>query len=106
MTFSQPESKYNTLSQDQVLNAFCFCSGLLQLKEKDYERLNRSPIEEDGVKIVLGPGTGHGQGFLVKSKFAPCYEVYPSEGGHVEFAPRSNVDLRLVEFGKTYIETS
>ena len=68
--------------------------------------MNRSPVEEDGVKIVLGPGTGHGQGFLIKSKFSPCYEVYPSEGGHVEFAPRSELDQRLLAFAHEYIENS
>ena len=68
--------------------------------------MNRSPVEEDGVKIVLGPGTGHGQGFLIKSKFSPCYEVYPSEGGHVEFAPRSELDSRLLTFAHEYIENS
>ena len=80
--------------------------GLLQLKEKDYERMNRSPVEEGGVKLVLGPGTGHGQGFLVKSKFAPCYDVFPTEGGHCEFTPRSELDLRLMQFAKEYVETS
>lgn len=69
--------------------------GLLQLQEKDYDRLNRNPIDESGVKVVLGPGTGHGQGFLVKSKFSPCYEVYPAEGGHVEFTARDDLDMRL-----------
>ena len=54
--------------------------------------MNRAAIEDGGVKVVLGPGTGHGQGFLVKSKFSPCYEVFPSEGGHVEFAPRDEQD--------------
>ena len=71
---------------------------MLQLKDNDYSRLNRAPIEEGGVKVVLGPGTGHGQGYLVKSKFSPCYEVFPSEGGHVEFAPRDEVDMRLLQF--------
>ena len=68
--------------------------------------MNRSPVEEGGVKVVLGPGTGHGQGFLVKSKFSPCYEVFPAEGGHVEFAPRDELDMRLVQFAYDYIENS
>ena len=64
------------------------------------------PVEEGGVKVVLGPGTGHGQGFLVKSKFSPCYEVFPAEGGHVEFTPRDEVDMRLLKFGYDFIENS
>ena len=83
-----------------------FYSGLLQLQEKDYDRLNRNPIDENGVKVVLGPGTGHGQGFLVKSKFAPCYEVYASEGGHVENTPRTDLDMRLNQYAYNYIENS
>ena len=75
---------------------FVVDSGVLQLQEKDYERLNRAPVEDGGVKVVLGPGTGHGQGFLIKSKFSPCYEVFPAEGGHVEFAPRDELDMRLL----------
>ena len=68
--------------------------------------MNRAPIEEGGVKVVMGPGTGHGQGFLVKSKFSPCYDVYPSEGGHTEFAPRNEEDWRLMQFAFNYIENS
>ena len=63
-------------------------------------------MQEDGVKVVLGPGTGHGQGFLCKSKFAPCYEVYPTEGGHVEFAPRDQEEFDLLQFSHDYIKTS
>lgn len=55
---------------------------------------------------MLGPGTGHGQGFLVKSKFSPCYEVFPAEGGHVEFSPRDDQDMRLVNYAYDFIETS
>ena len=55
---------------------------------------------------MMGPGTGHGQGFLVQSKFSPCYEVFPAEGGHVEFTPRDEVDMRLLQFGYDYIENS
>jgi len=68
--------------------------------------LNRAHQDPDGVKIVTGPGTGFGQGFIVKSKFAPCHEVYPSEGGHVEFAARSDEDHEIMKFAYDYIENS
>lgn len=91
----------------QLINDFVAAGhGLLQLQEKDYTRLNRCSPEEGGVKVVLGPGTGHGQGFLVKSRFAPCYEVYPAEGGHCEFSPRTDQDMRLVNFAYDYLENS
>ena len=82
------------------------CSGLLQLKEMDYDYVNSAPVEEGGVKVVMGPGTGHGQGFLVKSSFAPCYEVFPAEGGHVEFSPRNTEDMELMTHAYDFIANS
>ncbi|MBW1720388.1 MAG: ROK family protein, partial [Deltaproteobacteria bacterium] len=48
----------------------------------------------DGPKAILGAGTGLGQSIL-----APCnkgYKVLPTEGGHVEFAPRNEEEIRLL----------
>lgn len=73
-------------NKNQLLNLF---SGILNLKEKDYIRLTDCTPVESGVKIVIGPGTGLGEGFLTKSEYSPFYEVYPCEGGHTEFCPRS-----------------
>ena len=45
---------------------------------------------------VLGAGTGLGQGFLL-----PCggeYQVFPSEGGHVDFAPQSELEFQLRKY--------
>ena len=80
--------------------------GICLLKESDTFRLNRAHIEDDGVKVVMGPGTGLGEAFLCKSKFADCHEVFSAEGGHTEWSPRSDFDFRLYEFAKHYIETS
>lgn len=73
-----------------LLNDFAAAGhGILNLKEKDYIRLNDAIPVEGGVKVVIGPGTGLGQGFLTKSEFSPHYEVFPCEGGHVEFSMRT-----------------
>lgn len=37
------------------------------------------------MKIVIGPGTGLGQGILVKNEEDGLYEPYPAEGGHTDF---------------------
>ena len=58
------------------------------------------------MKVVAGPGTGLGEGFLCKSEFAPHYEVYPSEGGHTDFSVRNLEDFELLEFARKFIETS
>ena len=74
----------------QLINDFAAAGyGLCQLQEKDYTKLNRSHVSPSGVKVVIGPGTGMGQGMLCKSEFAPCYEIFPTEGGHAEFSPNS-----------------
>ena len=55
---------------------------------------------------MTGPGTGYGQAFLVKSSFAPCYEVFASEGGHVDFPARTDEDWELVKFAYQFVENS
>ncbi|MBW1938878.1 MAG: glucokinase [Deltaproteobacteria bacterium] len=50
----------------------------------------------NGPKAILGAGTGLGQAIL-----APCnkgYKVLPTEGGHVEFAPRNEEEIRLLRY--------
>lgn len=72
-----------------LLNDFAVAGlGVLNLRENDYYRLTDVQPREDGVKLVIGPGTGLGQGFLTKSEYSPHYEVWPSEGGHSEFNVR------------------
>jgi glucokinase len=82
------------------------CSGVCLLKATDVIHLNRTAVDNDGVKVVMGPGTGLGVGILTKSKFANCHEVYPSEGGHTDFAVRDEQDFRLRQFAIDYIENS
>jgi glucokinase len=50
----------------------------------------------DSPKAMLGAGTGLGQAILV-----PCsegYRVLPTEGGHVDFAPRNQEEMRLLKY--------
>lgn len=54
----------------------------------------------------MGPGTGHGQGYLTKSNFGKCYEVYSSEGGHSDFCVTSEEDWKLRQFAIQYIKNS
>ena len=44
-----------------------------------------------------GAGTGLGETFATASRAnAALYEAWPSEGGHVEFAPRSQLQCELL----------
>ncbi len=45
---------------------------------------------------IIAPGTGLGEAFLVFAKGS--YIALPSEGGHVEFAPRDEREIRLWKY--------
>jgi glucokinase len=47
---------------------------------------------------VLGAGTGLGEAFLIWSTSDNRYEVVPSEGGHMDFAPRTPLEVGLLQF--------
>jgi glucokinase len=51
-----------------------------------------------GPIAVLGAGTGLGAAFLLWSASGNRYEVVPSEGGHVDFAPRTPLEVGLLQF--------
>lgn len=56
--------------------------------------------------VVMGPGTGLGEGYLTKSSFSQCYEIFSSEGGHTDFSVRNEEDWKLREFAMDYIKNS
>ena len=56
--------------------------------------------------VVMGPGTGLGEGYLTKSVFSKCYEVFSSEGGHTDFSVRNEDDWKLRQFALDYIKNS
>lgn len=53
---------------------------------------NRTPAPQ-GPIAVLGAGTGLGQAFLFWQNGR--YEVIPSEGGHTDFAPRTDLETEM-----------
>lgn len=58
------------------------------------------------VKVVIGPGTGLGEGILKKDKEVGLFHPFPSEGGHCDFAAKTDEDWELVKFARKFIETS
>lgn len=80
--------------------------GVCNMEPRDYFRLCDQKATLDGPKIVMGPGTGLGEAFLTKSRFAPCYEVFPCEGGHVDFSPKDQIEYDLQDFAIDFIENS
>lgn len=72
----------------RVLNDFeAIAWALLRLSAGDARPLGKSLAPCDGVKVVLGPGTGLGVAALVP--VAKHWHVVASEGGHASFGPQA-----------------
>lgn len=69
--------------------------------------LQAGKAEPGGPVAVLAAGTGLGVAFLVRSGLG--YLPFPSEGGHADFAPRDEREVKLLEalrprFGRVSVE--
>ena len=85
----------------QFLNDFV-CNGYAiqtELKENvDYIKLNNVSAIKDGPKLMIGPGTGLGMGYLLKNKKDKYYTIGSSEGGGQDFSAKNQFLLKLREF--------
>ena len=85
----------------QFLNDFV-CNGYAiqtNLKENiDYIKLNNVTAIKDGPKLMIGPGTGLGMGYLLKNKNDKYYTIGSSEGGGQDFSAKSEFLLKLRQF--------
>ena len=66
------------------------------LGDDDIVTLQAGNVQAQGPRVVIGAGTGLGQGLLVWIN--DHYEVIPSEGGHVSFAPVNDIQIDLLKF--------
>jgi len=71
-------------------------SSLPFLQASDRATLQKGETDPAGNMAVLAAGTGLGEGFLVGS--GAGYIPLASEGGHVDFAPRDDREMRLHAF--------
>lgn len=84
------------LLNDFVVNGYGVLSNM---KEGiDYERLNTDVVDPNGPKAMIGAGTGLGHGLLFKTDESKYYQVYPSEGGHQDFAPQNQLEWKYFEY--------
>lgn len=70
--------------------------GVLGLSDQDLHTLQLGEPDADAPKAVIGAGTGLGQGFLIPQSGG--YRVFATEGGHVDFAPRSELEFQLLRY--------
>src|SRR5713226_4888912 len=66
------------------------------LRPQDVETLNAGESVEQANLAVLAPGTGLGEAFLTWE--GGEYRAHSSEGGHADFAPADEIQVRLLEF--------
>ena len=71
----------------------------LKLNE-DYIILNDAPPKKNAPKLIIGPGTGLGMGYLLKNPDDKYYIVGSSEGGHQDFPRKNKKFFELAEFVK------
>lgn len=70
--------------------------GVLGLSQSDLYTLQTGKADTEAPIAIIGAGTGLGQGFLVRQ--GDSYQVFGSEGGHADFAPRSELEFQLLKY--------
>ena len=70
--------------------------GILGLQKQDLLTLQAGKFQPEAPIAIIGAGTGLGQGFLIKQ--GKYYQVFPSEGGHADFAPRHELEFQLLKY--------
>jgi len=69
--------------------------GISCLSDDDIITLQAGQPVEDAPRAVIGAGTGLGQALLIPKN--NDWQVLPTEGGHVDFAPTNKVQILLLE---------
>lgn len=70
--------------------------GILGLDATDLYTLQTGKPQLAAPIAVIGAGTGLGQGFLLQQ--VDKYQVFGSEGGHADFAPRTELEFQLLKY--------
>ncbi|WP_199194173.1 glucokinase [Pleurocapsa sp. CCALA 161] len=86
------------LLNDFAANSF----GILGLKDFDVHTLQEGEGKENSPIAVIGAGTGLGEAFLVPQ--GKKYQIFASEGGHTDFAPRNDLEMELLKYLQTKLK--
>jgi glucokinase len=70
--------------------------GIAALRAADLLTLQAGAEQAEGARLVLGAGTGLGVAWLSVQQGA--YQVHPSEGGHIDFAPVDETQTLLLRY--------
>ncbi|MEM9482956.1 MAG: glucokinase [Cyanobacteria bacterium P01_F01_bin.116] len=81
----------------ELINDFAAVGyGVLGLVNDDRCTIQTGSLDTQAPIAIIGAGTGLGQGFLINC--GGQYQVFPSEGGHADFAPRSELEFQLLHY--------
>jgi glucokinase len=85
------------IAQVHLMNDFAAVGyGVLGLAPEDLRPLQDREPQLNAPIAVIGAGTGLGEGFVIYQGDRP--QVYPSEGGHADFAPRNELEFQLLKY--------
>jgi glucokinase len=85
------------LEKVDLINDFAANSyGVLALKDSDLYPLQIGQSRASSPIAVIGAGTGLGEGFLIPQ--GKSYQVFATEGGHTDFAPRNDLEMQLLQY--------
>ncbi|ERT05633.1 glucokinase [Lyngbya aestuarii BL J] len=85
------------LSRVKLINDFAAIGyGVVGLTEDDLHTLQAGEPDATAPIGVIGAGTGLGEGFVIPT--VNGYSVFSTEGGHVDFAPRSELEFQLLSY--------
>ena len=80
------------LINDLAANAY----GIAELTPDDLEVLNGGVPAPEGATVVISAGTGLGEAGVLHD--GSGVRVIPTEGGHTDFGPRSELEVELYEY--------
>jgi len=90
-------SKELGIERISLINDFAAVGyGIFGLTKQDLLTLQVGKYQSAAPMAIIGAGTGLGQGFLIKQ--GQGYQVFPSEGGHADFAPRNELEFELLKY--------
>jgi glucokinase len=70
--------------------------GTLHLPVQDLVTLNQGVHNNEATRVAVGAGTGLGVSWITGGETEPA--AWPTEGGHVDFAPVDEEQIRLLQF--------
>ena len=74
--------------------------GIAALQPEDLLTLQTGEPQAQGVRLIVGAGTGLGVGWLTSNASGQTddYTAHPSEGGHMDFAPSDATQYELLRY--------